>query len=331
MTKKEMLEKYGFNQEQINKILSSYIIKKISIETFENYLINIFEYESKYFSKKEIIKQITRNPSLIAYSHETLEEHRKNFRNLYSDEEINSMYKKEAKLQSISKEKYDSQNNLFLRLNYSITDIKKLFLTLPQLYNYSENQILKRRNLLENLNYKQKDINKMSILFPQIYSLSDEHITRIIKYLVKNNYTEEEIHTITTSFPTIFSKNENKIENTKALFIELGFTAETFKYIFIKCPSIISYDQDNLRNKIIFFIENKEIDFLLENPNHLKQSSTISYARKFFLEVKGINLSANNFKLIFIADRDFKKKFNVTKDDVIKQYKKVSKWDFFVT
>ena len=33
MTKKEILEKYDFNQMQINKILSSYIIKKIGTLT----------------------------------------------------------------------------------------------------------------------------------------------------------------------------------------------------------------------------------------------------------------------------------------------------------
>lgn len=340
MTKKEILEKYDFNQMQINKILSSYIIKKISTETFEDYLINIFEYESKYFSKQEIIKQITRNPSLITYSEETLEEHRNNLRNLYTDEEINSMYKKEAKLQSISKEKYDNQNDLFLKLNYSVTEIKKIFLALPQLYNYDETNITNRRDKLKELGYKDTVINKMSVLFPQIYSLSEEHITEIIKYLTQNNYTQEEIFTITTSFPTIFSKYNKKkdkktkkitrIEDTKSLFLELGFTEEMFKYIFIKCPSIISYDKNNLKNKILFFLENNEMDFVLENPNHLKQSSITSYARKFFLETKGITISSNNFKMIFIADRDFKRKFKVSKDEVIKQYqKRLSKWEPF--
>lgn len=340
MTKKEILEKYDFNQMQINKILSSYIIKKISTETFEDYLINIFEYESKYFSKQEIIKQITRNPSLITYSEETLEEHRNNLRNLYTDEEINSMYKKEAKLQSISKEKYDNQNDLFLKLNYSVTEIKKIFLALPQLYNYDETNITNRRDKLKELGYKDTVINKMSVLFPQIYSLSEEHITEIIKYLTQNNYTQEEIFTITTSFPTIFSKYNKKkdkkakkitrIEDTKSLFLELGFTEEMFKYIFIKCPSIISYDKNNLKNKILFFLENNEMDFILENPNHLKQSSITSYARKFFLEAKGITISSNNFKMIFIADRDFKRKFKVSKDEVIKQYqKRLSKWEPF--
>ncbi len=193
---------------------------------------------------------------------------------------------------------------------------------------------------LKELGYKDTVINKMSVLFPQIYSLSEEHITEIIKYLTQNNYTQEEIFTITTSFPTIFSKYNKKkdkkakkitrIEDTKSLFLELGFTEEMFKYIFIKCPSIISYDKNNLKNKILFFLENNEMDFVLENPNHLKQSSITSYARKFFLEAKGITISSNNFKMIFIADRDFKRKFKVSKDEVIKQYqKRLSKWEPF--
>ena len=334
MNKKDTLIKYGFNQDQVHKILSSYIIQKEKDDNFEEKVKSTIEYELQYLSYMDILKQIVRNPSLITYSNAKLEDNRNNFRNLYNDDEITSMYRKEAKLQSLSKEKYNKRNSLFLSLNYSLIEIKKMFLTLPQLYYYDEQNILDRRDKLKNLGYHEQEINKMSVLFPQIYSLSEEHITSIIDYLKENNYTNEEIHIITTSFPAIFSKYNNKsdknkkekkitrIENTKLLFLKLNFTEEEFKYIFIKCPSIISYDQQNLEKKLLFFIENNEKEFVLNNPNHLKQSYITSYARKLFLENKGLKLSHNNFKIIFLAERDFKRKFKVTKDEVIKTYKK---------
>ena len=140
MNKKDTLIKYGFNQDQVHKILSSYIIQKEKDDNFEEKVKSTIEYELQYLSYMDILKQIVRNPSLITYSNAKLEDNRNNFRSLYNDDEITSMYRKEAKLQSLSKEKYNKRNSLLLSLG-----------TLT---------VLKQQNLLTKVNSYFNKINK---------------------------------------------------------------------------------------------------------------------------------------------------------------------------
>ena len=144
--KRYMLE-YGFNNEDINKILAVYTFKENEILFFNIKKINTL-LETLGYTQNDIVKMAKRFPLLYSYS-----------------------------MKNIKQKIKDMQ-----KLGYSYNDVIKIIKQLPAIYGYSieENIKQKIKDMLE-LGYSYNDIIKMTKQLPSIYSYSIENIKQKIE------------------------------------------------------------------------------------------------------------------------------------------------------
>ena len=102
--------------------------------------------------------------------------------------------------------------------------------------------------------------------------------------------------------------------------ISLGYSYKEVIIITKKFPQIYSSSIDDIREKKEFY------DFLgigfiiLLEPRRLIQSLNLSYARYMFLLSIGIHINKDNFRKLFIEEKQFIKLYNKTNEDIINQY-----------
>ena len=136
------------------------------------------------------------------------------------------------------------------------------------------------------LGYKKEEFIKMIVVFPKLYTYSLENIEEKISELFSLGFTKEEILNITKELPALY-----------------GLNIETIK------EKIDFYDSINLRQ------------ILIEDPKNLMQSVELSKARYYFYQEIGLEIDEINYRKLFIAQKRFEKKYNLTKQDLINKYK----------
>ena len=138
---------------------------------------------------------------------------------------------------------------------------------------------------MESLGYSKEEVIKMTKTLPAIYGYSIENMKQKITNIESLGYSKEEVIKMAKTLPTIYGLS---IENMK--------------------QKIDFYDSINLH------------DLALLNTKYLMQSVSLSYARYKFYQYKGINVTIDNYKLLFINNKQFENKYKITKKELLEKY-----------
>ena len=100
----------------------------------------------------------------------------------------------------------------------------------------------------------------------------------------------------------------------------LGYTDEQIINMTISLPSIYGFNIDTIREKKIFYDSIGLSDVLIHEPKQMIQSVELSYARYMYYSDLGIEIDMKNYKLLFIPQKMFEKKYGFTKDELMSKY-----------
>ena len=83
---------------------------------------------------------------------------------------------------------------------------------------------------------------------------------------------------------------------------------------------MISYSIDSTIEKIEYYNLIGLHDLLIIAPRNFMQSISLTYARCEYLKSIGININMNNYQELFLADKVFKNRYNVSKKELLSKY-----------
>ena len=164
-------------------------------------------------------------------------------------------------------------------------EIIKMMKKLPKLYSYSKENIKQKIVYLQELGYKKEEILEMTSVMPQIYCLHIDTITEKLNVMMENGYAKEEVLEITKYFPHI-----------------LGASIE------------------NIMEKLGYYNEIGLHEIPIVNPKTLMQSISLTHARIKFYEEKGIEIEHTNYIKVFVGQKQFKKQYKITNEELIEKY-----------
>ena len=104
------------------------------------------------------------------------------------------------------------------------------------------------------------------------------------------------------------------------IIISLGYSKEEVLRMTIILPALYGLTDENIKQKIAFYDSIDLHTLAIENPLALMQSTSLSYARYKFYLSKGIEINNQNKSLLFMGNKKFEKKYEITKEELLKKY-----------
>lgn len=177
MVREYMLD-FGYNEREINKILSSSIIVKLKEETIYRKMVSISELLiSVGYNKNEIIKIVKLHPRILGLTVENL------------------------------KNKIDT----LISLGYSIEIIKRITIKCPRIYSLNVRTIEEKVNNMMELGYTHKEVLEMIKIYPTIYTFNVLTMKNKIIEIMELGYSYEDIINLSKKFPQIYSLSIDNI------------------------------------------------------------------------------------------------------------------------
>ena len=170
------------------------------------------------------------------------------------------------------------------------------------------------------LGYTKEEVLKITKFLPSIYSYNILTIITKIEEIMLLGYTKEETLTLTKTLPTIFSITIENMQQKINYLIELGYTKEEVIAMSKILPAIYTYTNENIKNKKEFYESIGVSDFILYDTRQLMQSIDLSYARYKYYQKNDIDITIDNYRLLFISEERFFKRYNYTKNQLLKKY-----------
>ena len=210
--------------------------------------------------------------------------------------------------------------NDILSLGYTTDDIRfmvrrtSVFLTNP---------ISSIRNKIDNLlklGFTYDDVIKMTRICPQIFTLSTDKVNDKVKYILSLGFTMEEVIHISKLFPVICSYSIKRIDDKIKYIMSFGYTLSNVRDMIKNYPSILSMSIENLQGKIEFYKSINLSDIVISDTKELMISLSIIYSRYMFYRDIGINIDRSNYALLFIRNKDFERRYKISKEELLKRY-----------
>ena len=120
--------------------------------------------------------------------------------------------------------------------------------------------------------------------------------------------------------PTIYSYSIENLKQKIENIMDLGYSKEEVIKMTKSMPTIYSYSIENMKQKIVFYDSIGMHALAVIDAKQLMQSVNLSYARYSFYMDKGINIDIDNYKKLFIGQKQFEKSYGITKEELLKKY-----------
>ena len=168
--------------------------------------------------------------------------------------------------------------------------------------------------------YTKEEIIKMTKTLPSIYGYSIENMKQKIVDIMELGYTKEEVIKMTKTLPAIYSLSIENMKQKIVDIMELGYTKEEVIKMTKALPSIYGLSIENIKQKIDFYNLIDMHELAVIDAKMLMQSINLSYARYSFYIDLGINIDMNNYRKLFINQKQFEKTYGITKEELLKRY-----------
>lgn len=160
----------------------------------------------------------------------------------------------------------------------------------------------------------------MSISCPAIYAFGTANIKEKMEEIEKIGYTKEEVIKITKSIPKIYAL---KIEGMKRKFMflqSLNYTKEEVIKMTTILPALYEISSENAKEKIVFYESIGLRNMIIRDTRQLLQGIDLTYARYQLLKQKGIIIDMTNYRLLFLTQDKFEKRYGATKKELLELY-----------
>lgn len=193
----QLLIHYGYTEVEMVKILNTYPINGLTIDTLYQNIVRNYNYLlEKGYSKQGINKMTVNFPSIYGFSEDNLE----------------------------------IKRSYLLEKGYSKQEINKMTVKFPPIYGLSEDNLETKRNYLLGKGYSEKEINKMTVNLPQIYGLNEDNLDGKIWYFNLQGMGE-----LIFNQPLNLMQSVELTYARSCFLVSSGYTLEqsTFKYLFL--------------------------------------------------------------------------------------------------
>ena len=168
--------------------------------------------------------------------------------------------------------------------------------------------------------YTKEEIIKMTKTLPSIYGYSIENMKQKIVDIMELGYTKEEVIKMTKTLPAIYSLSIENMKQKIVDIMELGYTKEEVIKMTKALPSIYGLSIENIKQKIDFYNLIDMHELAVIDAKMLMQSINLSYARYSFYIDLGINIDMNNYRKLFMGQKQFEKTYGITKKELLERY-----------
>lgn len=180
----------------------------------------------------------------------------------------------------------------------------------------------KRINDLINLGFTYKEVLFIIKKMPNILCISIDNIINKIDSLMSLGFTKEEVINIIKTFPSVLGLTIDNIKNKIDNIVKLGYSYSETLFIIKNLPALFGYTLSTIKEKIEFYNSINLHDLFITYPKKLMMSLDLAYARYIFYQERGINIDMNNYSKLFYSNKQFKDKFNLSKEELINKYKR---------
>ena len=171
--------------------------------------------------------------------------------------------------------------------------------------------------------YTENDYNEIRNSYSLI-NMKDEtisiHLKDIFAFFLKNGYSKEEVIKMTKSLPQIYGYSIENMKQKIEDIMVLGYSKEEVIKMTKSLPQIYSLSKENMKQKIDFYDSIGMHVLAVIDTKYLMQSVNLSYARYSFYMDKGINIDIDNYRKLFIGQKNFEKSYGITKEELLKKY-----------
>ena len=216
--------------------------------------------------------------------------------------------------------KFKELKDYFSSLGYTKEEIIKIVKDTPLVISLNVDGIKDKFNHLVTVGYKDEEVCKMWKKFPTLITLSEENVDTKIDDMIEMGYTKEEILEMTRGCPTIYSYSSDSMSERINKLVSLGYTKEESLAITKGFSDIFGLTTDRIKEKIEFYDSIGLHELAIEKSKNLMQSVELSYARYKFYEGKGYNIDMSNYRLLFMETQEFKNRYGMTKEELLKLY-----------
>ena len=173
------------------------------------------------------------------------------------------------------------------------------------------------------IGYTNEDFEIITNTYP-IANIKPETLNKkvkdIYKFLLSLGYSKEEVIKMTKSVPSIYSYSIETMKQKIKDMVELGYSKEEVIKMTKNLPAIYGLSIENMKQKIEFYDEIGLHSLAVIDSKKLMQSTKLSYARYMFYKEKGITITEENYRKLFVGQKQFEKSYGMTKEELIKKY-----------
>ena len=144
-----------------------------------------------------------------------------------------------------------------------------------------------------------------------------------IDMLVELGYEPDDAEKITLDYGVSSLKDSSladKIKENFAFLQELGYSRDDVIKMTKSLPSIYGLSIDSMKQKIKFYDSIGMHDLAIINTKQLMQGVALSYARYQFFCEKGVAIDISNYRMLFVSQRYFKRKYGYSNDEIKEKY-----------
>jgi DNA-binding transcriptional regulator YhcF (GntR family) len=216
--------------------------------------------------------------------------------------------------------RFNQLNDYLHQLGYTNKEIIKMLKSEPSLYNYSVETLKQKIDDMMSLGYTKKALIKMIKSYPTLCTLSKATINQKNENMMSLGYTKEEVMKITSMYSPLFSLNIDSMRQKIIDIMSLGYTKEEVIEMTKALPSLYGLNIENIRQKVEFYDEIDIHQYAVSNPTNFIQGVALSYAKYNFYLSRGINITINNCRKLFINCSEFKRSYGISKEELLEKY-----------
>ena len=142
--------------------------------------------------------------------------------------------------------------------------------------------------------------------------------------LISYGYSKEDANKIIDNYSLTGYKEDTLKQKTIEIFDYmnngLNYSREEVIKMTKTLPAIYSYSIENIKEKMDFYDSIDMHRLAVVDTKQLMQSVNLSYSKYMFFKDKHVNVSMDNYRLLFTGNKLFEKRYGISKEELIEKY-----------
>ena len=311
------LNSFGFTKISSFNILKTYpYILDISNQKIKNKFDKLYDFG---FHKDDILIILSNNASLFGIDYSSIKKRLQLFLDYgYSPRQVINIVTNVPSIIDTNISNIQKKFIEYEKLGFKKSDIIKISYYLPELMVLSIDSISLKLNDLDNFGYSLNDI--ISIVKKVPIVLKDYYLNKIIiklNCLSELGFSKEEIINITCSNPYILLYSEEMLIERFNNLLYFEYSLDDIRKLIINLPILFGYDINTISKKIKYYDSINLKSIIINDTSILLYPLELIEKRYNFIS-KSLSINTKNYNLLFLSDKDFYKKYKITKEELLK-------------